>query len=74
MYGKETVNMEQVYKKMTTKKIANLGIFFEEVASWCVFFEFLQKQNGLFKENIATGETSQAITPFHFFDYFNFYH
>ena len=28
-------------------------------------------------KNIATGETSQAITPFHFFDYFdfsNFYH
>ena len=22
--------------------------------------------------NIATGETAQAITPFHFFDYFNF--
>ena len=25
-------------------------------------------------ENIATGETSQAITPFHFFDNFNFHH
>ena len=24
--------------------------------------------------NIATGETSQAITPFHFFDNFNFHH
>ena len=24
------------------------------------------------KGNIATGETSQAITPFHFFDYFKF--
>ena len=24
--------------------------------------------------NIATGETSQAITPFHFFDKFNFHH
>ena len=24
-------------------------------------------------ENIATGETSQAITPFHFFDYFHFF-
>ena len=23
-------------------------------------------------KNIATGETSQAITPFHFFDYFDF--
>ena len=23
--------------------------------------------------NIATGETSQAITPFHFFDYFHFF-
>ena len=23
--------------------------------------------------NIATGETSQAITPFHFFDNFNFH-
>ena len=25
------------------------------------------------KKNIATGETSQAITPFHFFDNFNFF-
>ena len=25
-------------------------------------------------KNIATGETSQAITPFHFFDNFNFHH
>ena len=25
-------------------------------------------------KNIATGETLQAITPFHFFDNFNFYH
>ena len=24
--------------------------------------------------NIATGKTSQAITPFHFFDNFNFHH
>ena len=24
------------------------------------------------KQNIATGETSQAITPFHFFDYLNY--
>ena len=24
--------------------------------------------------NIATGETSQAITPFHSFDNFNFHH
>ena len=24
-------------------------------------------------KNIATGETSQAITPFHFFDYFHFF-
>ena len=24
-------------------------------------------------QNIATGETSQAITPFHFFDYFHFF-
>ena len=24
--------------------------------------------------NIATGETSQAITPFHFFDNFYFHH
>ena len=23
--------------------------------------------------NIATGETSQAITPYHFFNYFNFF-
>ena len=22
----------------------------------------------------GTGKTSQAVTPFHFFDYFNFYH
>ena len=26
------------------------------------------------KKNIATGETSQAITPFHFFDNFKFHH
>ena len=26
------------------------------------------------EENIATGETSQAITPFHFFDIINFHH
>ena len=25
-------------------------------------------------KNIATGETSQAITSFHFFDNFNFHH
>ena len=25
-------------------------------------------------QNIATGETSQAITPFHFLDNFNFHH
>ena len=25
-------------------------------------------------KNIATGETSQAITPFHFLDNFNFHH
>ena len=25
-------------------------------------------------KNIATGETSQVITPFHLFDYFKFYH
>ena len=25
-------------------------------------------------QNIATGKTSQAITPFHFFDNFNFHH
>ena len=24
-------------------------------------------------KNIATGETSQAITPYHFFNYFNFF-
>ena len=27
----------------------------------------------IFKKNIATGETSQAIPPFHFFDNFNFH-
>ena len=27
-----------------------------------------------FHKNIATGETSQAITPFHLFDNFNFHH
>ena len=27
-----------------------------------------------YEENIATGETSQAITPFHFFDNSNFHH
>ena len=26
------------------------------------------------RENIATGETSQDITPFHFFNNFNFHH
>ena len=26
------------------------------------------------KKNIATGETSQDITPFHFFHNFNFHH
>ena len=26
----------------------------------------------MLKRNIATGKTSQDITPFHFFDYFNF--
>ena len=25
-------------------------------------------------KNIATGETSQAITPFHFIDYFHFFY
>ena len=29
--------------------------------------------NGDFDENIATGKTSQAITPFQFFDYFHFF-
>ena len=24
-------------------------------------------------QNIATGETSQAITPYHFFNYLNFF-
>ena len=27
-----------------------------------------------YEENMATGETSQAITPFHFFDNSNFHH
>ena len=31
-------------------------------------------ENMKYKINIATGETSQAITPFHFFDNFNFHH
>ena len=31
----------------------------------------LKAQKG---KNIATGETSQAITPLHFFDNFNFHH
>ena len=34
-------------------------------------------RRGIMKITIATGKTSQAITPFHFFDYFdffNFYH
>ena len=30
------------------------------------------KVNMKIKVNIATGEMSQAITSFHFFDYFNF--
>ena len=34
----------------------------------------LMQVNQIFIKNIATGETSQAITPFHFFDYFNFHH
>ena len=33
-----------------------------------------KKGDSLLLENIATGETSQAITPFHFFNNFNFHH
>ena len=33
-------------------------------------WKYLQIQT----QNIATGETSQAITPFHFFDNLNFHH
>ena len=39
--------------------------------------KYLKKNSNLKwikEENIATGETSQAITPFHFFDNFNFHH
>ena len=35
-------------------------------------FKKLRTKKVKFKLNIITGETSQAITPFHFFDYFNF--
>ena len=34
----------------------------------------LESMSALIQVNIATGETSQAITPFHFFDNFNFHH
>ena len=36
---------------------------------------FAAKQDACCEEgNIATGETSQAITPFHFYDNFKFHH
>ena len=38
---------------------------------WLSYDEGRQTLNGRgFMKNIATGETSQAITSFHFFDYF----
>ena len=36
-------------------------------------FNALHIRKGVQEKNIATGETSQAITPFHFFDNLNFH-
>ena len=51
------------------------------INSWCInntlqvhsHFRLLSDKILEANENIATGETSQAITPFHFFDNFNFH-
>ena len=40
--------------------------------NWHFLFEGDIVQRGRYCKNITTGETSQAITPFHFFGYFNF--
>ena len=48
------------------------------VRFWIVSLEELEvahfEPKGSPDINIATGETSQAITPFHFFDNSNFHH
>ena len=37
-------------------------------------FRYEAKNSKLVLKNIATGETSQGITPFHFFNNINFHH
>ena len=56
-------------KSWRTPKQANCGVRRRLSSSICTYMPkvYLSK-------NIATGETSQAITPFHFFDYSNFHH
>ena len=39
-----------------------------------IFLDPFPELKGKAVQNIATGETSQAITPFHYFDNFNFHH
>ena len=61
-----------------TSTLASLGIWNghpSTVTSPCKALRQVEKyKNTITQKNIATGETSQAITPFHFFHNFNFHH
>ena len=45
-----------------------------KVITVMILWAIVSPSAGFCTKNIATGETSQAITPFHFFDNFNFHH
>ena len=62
------------------QSFSNIFNYLRYIQSFSSTFNHSQIYSIIFKyilsylKNIATGETSQAITPFHFFDNFNFPH
>ena len=59
---------------LPNSKFHNLSLSQKEVFTFTasVSPELCSQSEKICKLNIATGKTSQAITPFHFLDYFNF--
>ena len=52
------------------KKYKQLDTYYEKIQTTYIM---KNSNNWIYYENIATGETSPAITPYHFFGKFNFF-
>ena len=73
VFSPENWKQSLKYFSLDTQRNFSESTIFEEEQATEEETSKVVKLNYHQNENIARGETSQAITPFHYFDYFNFF-